>query len=119
LVYLAPTGQRNGQLMTNPIIYGILFGFVMWFNVWFIIWPSQRKIINGVKTGSPAPPEIVSRATNASKLNTYLSVPLVFFMLAGPHFSSMTWPWIVGVILLGFALVWHLYKIGAKVSTNV
>jgi uncharacterized membrane protein len=118
-VYLAPTGARSGALMTNPILIGILFGLVMWFNVWFIIWPAQKKIINGIKTGNPAPAELVARAALASKINTYLSFPLIFFMLAGPHFSSMSWPWSLGVIAVGFAIAFHLYKIGAKVSTNV
>lgn len=119
LVYLHPEGMRKGSFMTNPILIGVLFGLVMWFNVWFVIWPAQRKIINGIKSGNPAPAELVSRAANASKVNTYLSVPLVFFMVAGHHLPSMTWPWVVGVILVGFAIVWHLYKIGAKVSTAV
>ncbi len=118
-VYLAPSGARYGNLMTNPILIGVLFGLVMWFNVWFIIWPGQRKIINGIKTGNPAPADVVARATNASKLNTYLSIPLVFFMLAGPHFSSLQWYWELVVVAVGFAIAWHLYKIGAKVSTNV
>ncbi len=118
-VYLAPTGARHGALMTNPVLIGILFGLVMWFNVWFVIWPAQKKIINGVKTGNPAPPELVSRATTSSKINTYLSIPLVFFMLAGPHFSALQWYWEAAVVAVGFAIAWHLYKIGAKVSTNV
>jgi uncharacterized membrane protein len=118
-VYLAPTGARYMAFMSNPILVGVIFSTIMWFNVWFIIWPSQRKIINGIKTGNAAPPEIVSRATNASKLNTYLSFPMVFFMVAGPHLSSMSWLWIGGVTLVGFAVAWHLYKIAAKVSTNV
>ena len=123
-VYLAPTGQRYGKFMTSPILIGALFGLVMWFNVWFIIWPAQKKIINGIKTGNPAPPELAGRATLASKINTYLSVPLVFFMLAAGHFpldlsSGAGWIWSAGVIVLAFALVWHLYKIGTKVSSNV
>jgi uncharacterized membrane protein len=118
-VYLAPTGARVGTFMTNPILFGVTFATIMWFNVWFIIWPSQRKIINGIKTGSPAAPEVVNRAMNASKVNVYLSIPMVFFMLAAPHLPSMSWAWIGGVIAAGFAIAWHLYKIGAKVSTNV
>ncbi|HVZ81273.1 MAG TPA: urate hydroxylase PuuD [bacterium] len=124
-VYLSPTGARHGSFMTNPILIGVIFGTIMWFNVWFIIWPAQRKIINGIKTGNPAAPELVTRATNASKVNTYLSIPLVFFMLSGPHLSFLTldmasnWIWILVIVAIGFALAWHLYKIGAKVSTNV
>jgi len=102
------------------ISMGALFGTIMWFNVWFIIWPSQRKIINGIKNGSPAAPEVVTRAANASKINVYLSIPLVFTMLAaGKHFLHDEWYWYAGVILIGFAIAYHLYKIAAKVSTNV
>ncbi len=118
-VYMAPGAVRQGTLMTNPILIGVIFGTIMWINVWFVIWPAQRKIINGIKTGPPAPPELVARAALASKINVYLSIPLVFFMLAGPHLPSMSLPWIGGVILGGWALAWHLYKIAGKVSTNV
>jgi len=102
------------------ISLGMLFGTIMWFNVWFIIWPSQRKIINGVKTGNAAPPEVVTRAANASKINVYLSIPLVFAMLAaGKHFIHDEWYWYVGVLAIGFMAANGLYKRAAKVSTEV
>ncbi|HJT24127.1 MAG TPA: urate hydroxylase PuuD [bacterium] len=102
------------------IMLGVLFGTIMWFNVWFIIWPSQRKIINGVKTGNPAPAEVVNRATLASKINVYLSVPLVFSMLAaGSHFMHDEWYWFVIVIVIGFFAAAGGYKRAGKVTTNV
>jgi uncharacterized membrane protein len=102
------------------ISLGALFGTIMWFNVWFIIWPSQRKIINGIKTGPPAAPEIVKRAALASKINTYLSVPLVFSMLAaGKHFIHDEWYWFVGVLVIGYFGVSGLYKRAAKVTNIV
>ena len=115
---------NNWETMTTTrghwIMFGALLGTIMWFNVWFIIWPSQRKIINGVKTGSPAPPEIVSRAANASKLNVYLSVPMTFGMLAGAgHFTHDEWYWFAGVIVIGSFAAAGAYKRAAKVSTEV
>jgi len=104
------------------ISLGMLFGTIMWFNVWFIIWPAQRKIINGVKTGSPAAPEIANRAMWASKMNVYLSIPLVFSMLAAGSLSPFKhddWYWYVIVIVIGFAAANGLYKRAAKVSTEV
>ncbi len=102
------------------ISMGALFGTIMWFNVWFVIWPAQRKIINGIKTGSAAAPEIVTRAANASKLNVYLSIPLVFAMLAaGKHFMHDEWYWFVGVLAIGYFAASGLYKRGAKVTTEV
>jgi len=102
------------------ISMGALFGTIMWFNVWFVIWPAQRKIINGIKTGSAAAPEVVTRAANASKLNVYLSIPLVFSMLAaGKHFVHDEWYWYVGVLAIGYFAATGLYKRGAKVTNEV
>ena len=117
----APNGwQQLATTRGHWIMMGILFGTIMWFNVWFIIWPNQRKIINGVKTGNPAPAEIVNRATLASKVNVYLSIPLVFAMLAaGKHFLHDEWYWFVGVIVVGFFAANGLYMRAGKVTTNV
>ena len=102
------------------ISFGMLLGTIMWFNVWFIIWPAQKKIINGIKTGNPAPPDLASRAALASKINTYLSIPLVFAMLAaGGHFTYYEWYWFVGVTVVGFLAANGLYMRAGKVSTNV
>jgi uncharacterized membrane protein len=119
--YLGPNKETDFMSARGHwISLGILFGTIMWFNVWFIIWPSQRKIINGIKTGPPAAPEIVKRAALASKINTYLSVPLIFSMLAaGKHFIHDEWYWFVGVLVIGYFGVSGLYKRAAKVSTNV
>jgi uncharacterized membrane protein len=119
-VYLQPGHTRS--LMSPPgfwIMIGIGFGTIMWFNVWFIIWPSQKKIINGLKTANPAPPNVVSLAANASKLNTYLSFPLIFCMLAGPHFPFFSIYWAIGILAVAFGMAWAMYKIGVSVSTNV
>ncbi len=119
--YMAP--GHSGDFTTargHWIMLGAGFGTIMWFNVWFIIWPGQRKIINGVKTGNPAPAEVVTRAANASKVNVYLSVPMVFAMLAaGGHFVHDEWYWFVIVIVIGFFAAAGAYKRAAKVSTEV
>lgn len=101
------------------IMMGALFGTIMWFNVWFIIWPAQKQIIRGIRSGNPAPPALAARATTASKINTYLSAPLIFAMLAAPHGIPAPAAFMLGVLAAAFAVVWHLYKIGAKVSTEV
>jgi len=124
LVYINYLGPNKEADFTSArghwISLGILFGTIMWFNVWFVIWPAQRKIINGIKTGPPAAPEIPKRAAMASKINTYLSVPLTFSMLAaGKHFIHDEWYWFVGVLVIGYFAVNGLYKTAAKVSTNV
>ena len=121
IMYMGPTAKHSfNSPQGHWIMLGAGFGTIMWFNVWFIIWPGQRKIINGVKTGNPAPPEVVSRATLASKINVYLSIPLVFAMLAaGDHFIHDEWYWFVGVIVVGFFAANGLYMRAGKVTTNV
>jgi uncharacterized membrane protein len=118
--YLMPgAGASMNSDRGTWIMVGAGFGTIMWFNVWFVIWPNQRKIINGLKTGNPAPANIVKLAANASKVNVYLSFPMLFAMLATHHFPYAPWYFVLIVVLLGFAIAFHLYKIGPKVSTNV
>jgi uncharacterized membrane protein len=123
LLYINYMPNGGSQFTTSRghwIMMGAGFGIIMWFNVWFIIWPNQRKIINGVKTGNAAPPEIVSRAANASKVNVYLSIPMTFAMLAaGGHFIHDEWYWFVAVIAIGFFAANGLYMRAGKVTTEV
>ncbi len=70
------------------ILTGAIMGSVMWFNVWFVIWPRQQKVIasaNGEKVENL--PVLARRAFLASRTNTLLSVPLLFFMGAASHLA--------------------------------
>src|SRR6185503_1588281 len=86
--YMGPTKSADFTTARGHwIMMGAGLATYMWFNVWFIIWPCQRKIIGGIKAGTPAAPEIVKRAALASKINVYSSIPMLFAMLAaGGHF---------------------------------
>ena len=115
----------TGGLFTSTwgkwISIGAGLGTIMWFNVWFIIWPSQKKLIGWVKAGQ-SPPEmaqITKKAFLASRLNTYLSVPLLFCMGAASHFPSFSWIIVAIVAAVSVALVWHLVnKVAPKVGAN-
>jgi uncharacterized membrane protein len=65
-----------------PIAVGAWLGTIMLFNVWVLIWPNQQKIL-GMK---PASDEEKARARRvaflASRTNTMLSIPMLFFMTA-------------------------------------
>ncbi len=111
----------TGGLLTSTwgqwISLGAVLGTIMWFNVWFIIWPSQQKIIGWVKAGQN-PPEMagtVSKAALASRINTFLSVPMLFCMGAASHFPSFTLVSVVLVFVIGFGIVKSLYQLSAKV----
>jgi len=64
---------------------GAWLGTIMLFNVWVLIWPSQRKILGMVKATDAQ--KITARrvAFLASRTNTMLSIPMLFFMAAGAH----------------------------------
>lgn len=62
---------------------GAWLGTIMLFNVWGLIWPNQKKIL-GMK---PATDEEKNKARRvallASRTNTMLSIPMLFFMANG------------------------------------
>jgi uncharacterized membrane protein len=68
---------------------GMWLGTIMWFNVWFVIWPNQQKALNiAGKYPDLAAPEKAAAARTAmifSRLNTLLSVPMLFSMIAAGH----------------------------------
>ena len=65
-----------------PIGVGAWLGTIMLFNVWVLIWPNQKKIL-GL---APATDEEKNKARRvaflASRTNTMLSIPMLFFMIA-------------------------------------
>jgi uncharacterized membrane protein len=78
------------------IFMGGVIGTLMWFNVWFIIWPAQQVVMAStarVKEGGQAIPEAAARGARggvASRTNTMLSIPMLFFMGAASHFAFFT-----------------------------
>ena len=68
---------------------GMWLGTIMWFNVWFVIWPNQQKALNiGGKYADLAAPEKAAAAKTAgmfSRINTLLSIPMLFSMVAAGH----------------------------------
>lgn len=68
-----------------PIGFGAWLGTIMLFNVWGLIWPNQKKIL-GIK---PATDDEKNKARRiaflASRTNTMLSIPMLFFMATSSH----------------------------------
>ena len=74
LLFLKPTYY--------PIGVGAWLGTIMLFNVWVLIWPNQQKIL-GLKPATDAEKAKARRvAFLASRTNTMLSIPMIFFMVA-------------------------------------
>jgi uncharacterized membrane protein len=85
-----------GSHRFKSILIGGTLGIIMAANVWFIIWPNQKKIIAAVtataKEGTPAPaeqPRWARKALLASRTNTMLSFPMLFFMAGAIHLPSL------------------------------
>jgi uncharacterized membrane protein len=63
----------------------------MWYNVWFLIWPKQQIIMASaakVAAGGQADPQaaaVAPMAGLASRTNTLMSIPLLFFMGSASH----------------------------------
>jgi uncharacterized membrane protein len=100
---------------------GATFGTIMALNVWMVIWPYQKKIITALKDGSPLPATdpIVTTAGLRSRHNTYMSVPLVFFMISNHYPTMFSNPYrdlcATGVIVVGFIATRLLYGKAPKV----
>jgi uncharacterized membrane protein len=103
------------------ILFGALLGTIMWFNVWFVIWPRQKQILGGMAAGTPHPDaaKLAATAGKASRFNTYASGPLLFAMLAAPHFSIMSGPVLLVVTVLGIGFWSGMIKRSFKVKTTV
>jgi uncharacterized membrane protein len=113
-----PDGKPSGRGMW--IEYGMLLGIIMWFNVWFVIWPRQKKILGGLASGTPHPDaaKLAATAGKASRFNTFASGPLLFAMLAAPHFGAMSGPVLIVVTLLGVGFWFGMIKRSFKIKTT-
>lgn len=97
------------------ILFGMTLGFIMWFNVWMIIWPTQRRIFGGLIPADQLP-AARKKAALFSKINTFLSGPMLFGMLAAPHYGAANFMTIVVVIVIAEVAIWHAYKVSAVVG---
>ena len=100
------------------ILIGMLLGTIMWFNVWFVIWPAQKSMLSG-KVPADKLPAVRKRTLLVSRINTFLSGPMLFGMLAPSHYGGFN-----GVTFGVFAVVailpiWWAIAASSKVGTTV
>ncbi len=69
-----------------PIGIGAWLGTIMLLNVWGMIWPNQKRVLGLVPATDAEKAKARRRAFLASRANTMLSIPMLFFMATG--FSS-------------------------------
>lgn len=130
LIYMYTPGQGFGSNSTflNEeggltgraiwILMGMLFGTIMWFNVWFIIWPAQKKMLSG-RVPQDKLPAVRKRALLTSRINTFLSGPMLFGMLAPAHYGAVNGLTLLVAIALGLVAIWWAIRASGKVGASV
>lgn len=106
---------------TMWILFGALLGTIMWFNVWMIIWPAQKKLIGWMQAGQTPPeqPATAKRALFFSRMNTYLSGPLFFTMIAPTHYPSINLVTLIVVLVVGCGTMWGFIRMSYKVGRTL
>jgi uncharacterized membrane protein len=89
LLVAAMNGYLGSALSLTPgaraIGIGMWLALIMAFNVWFIIWPNQKKAL-GIVTVEPAAKAAAAKMAGlTSRINTMLSIPMLYCMAAQSH----------------------------------
>jgi uncharacterized membrane protein len=96
---------------------GAILGTIMAGNVFFTIIPSQRELVRARQAGREPDPAPGIEAKRRSVHNNYLTLPVVFTMLAGhfPFTFGHEWEWLVLVAIMAvsaffrhFFNLWHV-----------
>ena len=94
------------QRFNLGIALGALMGTIMMLNVWGIIWPNQ-KIMIGLAEGDKA--VAGPKAALASRTNTLLSLPMLYFMVASVHgFTASGGAWAsvsITALIIGLVII--------------
>jgi uncharacterized membrane protein len=96
IYYLDSSMDGEASNKSHSIGIGGALGIIMLFNVWGIIWPNQKRIISwtadNAENGTAIPAQsagLARVAFLASRVNTFLSIPMLFFMAASSHFEGL------------------------------
>ena len=78
-------GIAGGGVPATAIGIGMWLGLIMAYNVWMIIWPNQQKAL-GLVEATPDEKKSAARvAMLTSRVNTMLSMPMLYFMVAAQN----------------------------------
>lgn len=85
LINALTLGLTSGGGRPTAIGIGMWFGLIMAYNVWMIIWPNQQKALGLVEATGDEKKSAARIAMLASRFNTMLSVPMLYFMVAAQN----------------------------------
>ncbi len=92
---------------------GALIGSMMVGNVFFIIIPNQKKVVATLIAGGTPDPKLGRQAKQRSLHNNYLTLPVLFVMIANhyPLAFASRWNWaILSVVLVVGAVIRHFFN---------
>jgi uncharacterized membrane protein len=129
LIYLIRMHEMGPGLFYSSsygvtITIGGLIGTIMFLNVWLVIWPKQQIVIasaNQVAQGGqplPAAAGAGRRAGLASRTNTVFSIPMLFFMGAASHYTSLAAPLSKGLFWLLVLVIIAAVECNALLGTQ-
>ena len=110
---LIETGKLTAR--ATWILLGMTLGIIMWFNVWMVIWPAQKRLLTG-KVPADQIAAVRKRALLVSRINTFLSGPMLFGMLAPAHYGAMNACSLAMAVGLGVLAIWLSIRSSGKVG---
>ena len=92
---------------------GALVGTMMVANVAMVIIPNQRMVVADLIAGKQPDPKLGAEAKQRSLHNNYLTLPVIFVMIANhyPLAFATRWNWLIfGLVLVIGAVIRHFYN---------
>jgi uncharacterized membrane protein len=105
----------SGRGMTMQL--GALIGTMMVANVFLVIIPNQKKVVADLIAGRTPDPKLGAQAKQRSLHNNYLTLPVIFTMIANhyPLAFASRWNWaILAIVLVIGALIRHFFNVKHK-----
>lgn len=92
---------------------GALIGTMMVANVFMVIIPNQKKVVADLIAGRQPDPKLGQQAKQRSLHNNYLTLPVIFVMIANhyPLAFASAWNWLIlAVVLVMGAIIRHYFN---------
>jgi uncharacterized membrane protein len=92
---------------------GALIGTMMVANVFLVIIPNQKKVVADLLAGRQPDPKLGAQAKQRSLHNNYLTLPVIFTMIANhyPLAFASRWNWLILAVVLAMgAVIRHFFN---------
>ena len=115
-VFLVFLAWLSTQIFSGRGAYmqmGALIGTMMVANVAMVIIPNQRKVVEALIAGETPDPRLGAEAKQRSMHNNYLTLPVLFVMIANhyPLSYASRWNWVIlAIVLVVGAVIRHFYN---------